>query len=52
VFGFFLVALAGLVLLVLSLALAPQLVGLAERLCLVGILGLAFMLCRMLRRLP
>lgn len=52
VFGFFLVALAGLVLLALSLALAPQLVGLAERLCLVGILGLAFMLCRMLRRLP
>ncbi len=48
--GFFVVALAGLVLLGLSLALVPQGVGLAERLCLVGILGWTFVFCRRLVR--
>ncbi|WP_187270709.1 DUF998 domain-containing protein [Lacisediminihabitans profunda] len=49
VLALFLVALAGLVLLALSLTLAPQAVGLAERLCLGGILGWAFALCGTLR---
>jgi hypothetical membrane protein len=49
VLALFRVALAGLVLLALSLAFAPQLVGLAERVCLVGILGWAFVFCGMLR---
>lgn len=49
--GFFVVALAGLVLLGLSLAVLPQVVGLTERLCLVGILGWAFVFSLGLRRL-
>lgn len=49
--GFFVVALVGLVLLGVSLALVPQAVGLTERLCLVGILGWAFTLCLELRQL-
>ncbi|MFM9920997.1 DUF998 domain-containing protein [Lacisediminihabitans sp. H27-G8] len=47
---FLVVALAGLVSLGLSLALLPQLVGLTERICLLGILGWAFVLCRRLLR--
>jgi hypothetical membrane protein len=39
---FFVVALVGLVSLGLSLALLPQIVGLTERICLLGILGWAF----------
>jgi hypothetical protein len=39
---FFGVALAGLVLLGLSLVVLPQVVGLTERICLLGILGWAF----------
>ena len=50
--GFFVVALVGLGLLALSLAVFAQLVGLAERLCLVGILGWTFALCWRLRRSP
>ena len=48
--GIFAVALVGLVLLGVSLALLPQVVGLAERLCLLGILGWAFAVCLELRR--
>jgi hypothetical protein len=47
---FFLVALAGLALLGLSLAVLPSVVGLAERICLGGILGWAFTLGARLRR--
>jgi len=47
---FFAVALTGLVLLGLSLAVLPQVVGLTERICLVGILGWAFVFCRRLLR--
>ena len=50
--GFFVVALVGLGLLALSLAVFAQLVGLTERLCLVGILGWTFALCWRLRRSP
>lgn len=50
VMGFFVLALVGLILLGLSLALVPQIVGLTERLCLVGILGWAYALCVELRR--
>jgi hypothetical protein len=42
------VGLAGLA---LSIALAPQVVGLAERVCLAGILGWAFVMCGGIRRL-
>ena len=49
--GFFVVALAGLGLLMASLVALPQVVGLTERLCLVGILGWTFALCLELRRL-
>jgi hypothetical membrane protein len=48
---FFVVALSGLLLLAVSLVALPQVVGLTERLCLVGILGWAFTLCLELRRL-
>jgi hypothetical membrane protein len=48
--AFFVVALAGLVLLALSLAAVPQAAGLTERLCLVGILGWAFAAGLRLRR--
>ncbi|WP_394769160.1 DUF998 domain-containing protein [Lacisediminihabitans sp.] len=41
----------GLAALALSIALAPQVVGLAERVCLAGILGWAFVLCLGIRRL-
>ena len=46
----FVVACAGLGVLAISLAVLPQVVGLAERLCLAGILGWTFVLCRGLRR--
>jgi hypothetical membrane protein len=42
---------AGLTALALCIAVAPQLVGLAERVCLAGILGWAFVLCLGIRRL-
>ena len=48
---FFVVALAGAILLAASLVALPQVVGLAERLCLVGILGWAFTLCLKVRQL-
>jgi hypothetical membrane protein len=48
---FFVVALSGLLLLAVSLVALPQVVGLTERLCLVGILGWAFAFCLELRRL-
>jgi len=48
--AFFVIALGGLGLLGLSLAVFPQVAGLAERLCLVGILGWAFVFCRRLLR--
>ena len=48
---FFVVALAGAILLAASLVALPQVVGLAERLCLVGILGWAFTLCLEVRQL-
>ena len=48
---FLVVALSGLLLLAVSLVALPQVVGLTERLCLVGILGWAFTLCLELRRL-
>jgi hypothetical membrane protein len=51
VMGFFVVALAGLGLLTVSLVVLPQVVGLTERLCLVGILGWTFALCLELRPL-
>ena len=47
--GFFVVALVGLGLLAASLAVCAQVVGLTERLCLVGILGWTFALCWRLR---
>jgi hypothetical protein len=47
---FFVVALGGLALLALSLAVLPQVVGLAERICLVGILGWAFAFSRQVAR--
>ena len=50
--GFFVVALVGLGLLAVSLAVFAQVVGLTERLCLVGILGWTFALCWRLRGLP
>ena len=50
--GFFVVALVGLGLLAASLAAFAQVVGLTERLCLVGILGWTFALCWRLRGLP
>ena len=50
--SFFVVALVGLGLLAASLAVFAQVVGLTERLCLVGILGWTFALCWRLRRLP
>ena len=50
--GFFVVALVGLGLLAASLAVCAQVVGLTERLCLVGILGWTFALCWRLRRSP
>lgn len=40
----------GLAALAFSIALAPQMVGLAERVCLAGILGWAFVLCLGVRR--
>ncbi len=49
--GFFVVALVGLGLLAASLAGFAQVVGLTERLCLVGILGWTFAFCWRLRRL-
>ena len=48
--SFFVVALVGLGLLAASLAVFAQVVGLTERLCLVGILGWTFALCWRLRR--
>lgn len=48
---FFVVALAGAILLAASLVALPQVVGIAERLCLVGILGWAFTLCLEVRQL-
>lgn len=48
---FFVVAIAGAILLAASLVALPQVVGLAERLCLVGILGWAFTLCLEVRQL-
>lgn len=48
--AFFLVALAGLAFLGLSLVVLPSAVGLAERACLLGILGWAFALGARLRR--
>ena len=50
--SFFVVALVGLGLLAASLAVFAQVVGLTERLCLVGILGWTFALCWRLRGLP
>ena len=50
--GFFVVALVGLGLLAASLAVCAQVVGLTERLCLVGILGWTFALCWRLRSSP
>lgn len=50
--AFLVVACVGLLLLALSLLVLPQVVGLAERLCLAGILGWAFALCARLRVLP
>ncbi len=47
---FLLVALASLCLFAASLAIFPQVVGLTERLCLMGILGWTFALCLELRR--
>ena len=48
---FLAVACLGLVALALSLVSHPQIVGLTERLCLVGILGWAFIVCHGLRGL-
>ena len=50
--GFFVVALVGLGMLAVSLAVFAQVVGLTERLCLVGILGWTFAFCWRLRGLP
>lgn len=47
---FFLVALAGLGLLAVSLITLPQVAGLTERFCLLGILGWTFAVCLTLRR--
>jgi hypothetical membrane protein len=49
--GFFVVALGGLVSLAVSLAALPPVVGLTERVCLVGILGWAFATGLRLRRI-
>jgi Protein of unknown function (DUF998) len=48
--AFTLLAGAGLASLGLAIALAPELLGLAERICLVGILGWAFAVCAAIRR--
>jgi hypothetical membrane protein len=45
------VAGVGLVALAVCIAAAPDVLGLAERVCLVGILGWAFAVCRVIRRL-
>ena len=50
--GFFVLALVGLGLLAVSLAVFAQVVGLTERLCLVGILGWTFAFCWRLRGFP
>ena len=50
--GFFVVALVGLGMLAVSLAVFAQVVGLTERLCLVGILGWTFAFCWRLRGFP
>ena len=46
------VAVIGLALLAVSLAALPQVVGLAERVCLAGILGWAFVVCAELLQAP
>ncbi len=48
---FLVTACAGLLSLAFSLAVVPQIVGIAERLCLIGILGWAYVVCREIRRL-
>lgn len=47
---FLAIAVAGLMSLATSLAFLPQVAGLAERLCLIGILGWAFVVCLGVRR--
>lgn len=51
ILAFAALAAVGLAALALSIAVAPTLVGLAERVCLLGILGWAFVLCHGIRRL-
>ena len=45
-------AFVGLLSLAATIAFAPQFLGLAERICLAGILGWAFVVCNTIRRLP
>jgi hypothetical protein len=48
--GFVALASVGLVLLAVSIAWAPSVLGLSERVCLAGILGWAFVMCQGARR--
>jgi hypothetical protein len=50
--GFLLLALRGIAFLGGAIAVAPQVLGLAERLCLAGILGWVFAVCAVVRGLP
>jgi hypothetical membrane protein len=47
-----LLAVAGIVFLGVAIAVAPSVLGLAERICLVGILGWVFVVCGAVRTLP
>ena len=49
---FLIIACVGLVLLALGLLVFPRVVGVTERICLIGILGWAFEVCRVTRRRP
>jgi Protein of unknown function (DUF998) len=50
--GFAVLAIAGLLALGLSFTLAPRILGLAERICLAGILGWTFVACAGIRSIP
>ncbi|PRY69030.1 uncharacterized protein DUF998 [Glaciihabitans tibetensis] len=50
--GFLLLAIAGIVFLGVSIVAAPDVLGLAERICLAGILGWVFAVCGVVRASP